>query len=117
MKMVQTLQQYTFLYSCTYELVKHKIPRAALKLEVRNKTDGGVPPLTAPKKVSFPDTDLNRVESAVVDSPDPDSGSTAVQLPSRFSGLRRANDLDSLYEQPERNSAQHANGKSNECSI
>ncbi|XP_017960654.1 phosphatidylinositol phosphatase PTPRQ [Drosophila navojoa] len=117
MKMVQTLQQYTFLYSCTYELVKHKIPRAALKLEVRNKTDGGVPPLTAPKKVSFPDTDLSRVEAAVLDSPDPDSGSTAVQLPSRFSGLRRANDLDSLNEQPERNSLQRANGKSSECTI
>ncbi|XP_064536553.1 receptor-type tyrosine-protein phosphatase eta isoform X2 [Drosophila montana] len=121
MKMVQTQQQYTFLYRCTYELVKHKIPRAALKLDGRTKTDS-IPPLPTAKKVSFPDTDLSRVEAAVLDTPDPELHedarlSTTVQLPSRFGGLRRTKDLDSLYEQPERNSYQQPNGGNGECSI
>lgn len=35
MKMVQTLQQYTFLYHCTYELVKHKINNSP-KLKIKH---------------------------------------------------------------------------------
>lgn len=51
MKMVQTLAQYTFLYTCTYELVKHKNTRSIAKEESKTK-----------KKVSFetdPENTLN----------------------------------------------------------
>lgn len=41
MKMVQTMEQYNFLYACAFQLVKHKIPRAAK--------------FPSNKKVSFPD--------------------------------------------------------------
>lgn len=100
MKMVQTQQQYTFLYACTYELVKHKIPRAALKLEGRPKS-----PST--KKVSFPDVDPEQsIAVAVVHgTPNPEpmaNGDGEVQLPQRFGGLRKSKDLDSLRERPER---------------
>ncbi|EDV98240.1 receptor-type tyrosine-protein phosphatase eta [Drosophila grimshawi] len=108
MKMVQTQQQYAFLYACTYELAKHKVPRAALKPNGRAKTN--LVPTT--KKVSFPDVDLDRVEKVVQDSPDPERGE-ANNL-SRFGGLRRTTDLGSLSEQPERNSYNRPNG---ECAI
>ncbi|XP_037826441.1 receptor-type tyrosine-protein phosphatase eta isoform X1 [Lucilia sericata] len=42
MKMVQTLAQYTFLYTCAYELVKHKNTRSILKEDSKTQ-----------KKVSF----------------------------------------------------------------
>ncbi|XP_060653336.1 phosphatidylinositol phosphatase PTPRQ [Drosophila nasuta] len=107
MKMVQTQQQYTFLYACTYELVKHKIPRAALKLEGRTKPN--TPPPSNTKKVSFPIADA----AAVHDVPDPElgngeNGTTTLSL--RINGLRKQKDLGSLYEQPERNSyGRHGN--------
>ncbi|KAH8275290.1 hypothetical protein KR026_004701, partial [Drosophila bipectinata] len=94
MKMVQTLQQYTFLYACTYELVKHKIPRAALKLEGRPKPlNGTVPALSAPKKVSFPDVEASAhsdSEAPVVTVPYPDQevDVPVLQLPARYSGQR-----------------------------
>lgn len=94
MKMVQTLQQYTFLYACTYELVKHKIPRAALKLENRPKpTIGTVPALSAPKKVSFPDVDASASGDSEVDTvpnPDPEVGVPVLQLPARYAGQRKS---------------------------
>ncbi|KAL7737912.1 hypothetical protein ACLKA6_006284 [Drosophila palustris] len=121
MKMVQTQQQYTFLYACTYELVKHKIPRAALKLEGRPKS-ANTPPMSHTKKVSFP-----IAEAAVQETPDPELGNgdvlqstaAALQLPLRFNGLRKPKDLDSLYEQPERNSyGRQSKGNANgECAI
>lgn len=116
MKMVQTQQQYTFLYACTYELVKHKIPRAALKLEGRPKS-ANTPPMSHTKKVSFP-----LAEAAVHGTPDPeagngDSASTTLQLPQRFAGLRKPTDLDSLYEQPERNSYGRQSNENGECTI
>ncbi|TMW41597.1 hypothetical protein DOY81_013323, partial [Sarcophaga bullata] len=52
MKMVQTLAQYTFLYTCTYELVKHKNTRSISKEEEKTA-----------KKVSFenvPENNSNR---------------------------------------------------------
>ncbi|KAH8350288.1 hypothetical protein KR067_013028, partial [Drosophila pandora] len=94
MKMVQTIQQYTFLYACTYELVKHKIPRAALKLENRPKpANGTVPPLSAPKKVSFPDVDTSASGDSEVDTvpyPDPEVGVPVLQLPARYAGQRKS---------------------------
>lgn len=51
MKMVQTLAQYTFLYTCAYELVKHKNTRPMLKEE----------DLKVQKKVSF-ESDSNSCE-------------------------------------------------------
>ncbi|XP_016985316.1 receptor-type tyrosine-protein phosphatase beta [Drosophila rhopaloa] len=98
MKMVQTQQQYTFLYACTYELVKHKIPRAALKLEGRPKSVS-TPVISAPKKVSFPDVDVGSGDSAVASSPmsDLENGVPILQLPPRLNGLRRigpAGDID-----------------------
>ncbi|KAH8401745.1 hypothetical protein KR009_007614, partial [Drosophila setifemur] len=94
MKMVQTQQQYTFLYACTFELVKHKIPRAALKPRPKSMT---APPLVAPKKVSFPDVDATpgstgNAEAFVASAPNPDpemGGAPTLQLPPRFTGLRR----------------------------
>lgn len=88
MKMVQTQQQYTFLYACTYELVKHKIPRAALKMDGRPKSVT-VPAIPAPKKVSFPDVDVGSEYVSSAPITDLDDGRPIVQLPSRFSGLRR----------------------------
>ncbi|XP_034477352.1 phosphatidylinositol phosphatase PTPRQ isoform X2 [Drosophila innubila] len=116
MKMVQTQQQYTFLYACTYELVKHKIPRAALKLEGRPKS-ANTPPMSHTKKVSFP-----LAEAAVLETPDPelgngDNSSTALQHSVRFGGLRKPKDLDSLYEQPERNSYGRQSIENGECAI
>lgn len=111
MKMVQTQEQYTFLYTCTYELVKHKIPRAALKLEGRPKSVLTTPPpLSTTKKVSFPDVHPDQTVAVVHSTPDPEmpNGSSAVQLSQRFGGLRRSPDLDSLSEQPERKAG---NGK------
>ncbi|XP_020798309.1 phosphatidylinositol phosphatase PTPRQ isoform X1 [Drosophila serrata] len=92
MKMVQTLQQYTFLYACTYELVKQKIPRAALKLEGRPKSQT-IPPLAAPKKVSFPDVEVGsgEAEHQVSSAPNADNIDVpTLQLPARFSGLRKS---------------------------
>ncbi|XP_022227616.2 receptor-type tyrosine-protein phosphatase H [Drosophila obscura] len=85
MKMVQTQQQYTFLYACTYELVKHKIPRAALKLEGRPK------PAAAAKKVSFPEVAAGYVVPFAAGA-DPESGVPTLQLPARFSGQQRNSD-------------------------
>ncbi|XP_033233871.1 receptor-type tyrosine-protein phosphatase H isoform X1 [Drosophila pseudoobscura] len=82
MKMVQTQQQYTFLYACTYELVKHKIPRAR-KLEGRPKS------ATATKKVSFPEVSAGNVVASAP-SADPENGVSTLQLPARFSGLQRS---------------------------
>ncbi|KAH8405215.1 hypothetical protein KR222_011140, partial [Zaprionus bogoriensis] len=93
MKMVQTQQQYTFLYACTYELVKHKIPRAALKLEGRPKSAlASTPPLSTTKKVSFPDVEPCQTAAIVHRQPNPelDNGDTEVPLPSRFGGLRKS---------------------------
>ncbi|EDV55808.2 uncharacterized protein Dere_GG22297 [Drosophila erecta] len=86
MKMVQTQQQYTFLYACTYELVKHKIPRAAFKMEGRPKSET-LPAIPAPKKVSFPDVDVgdDYVSSAPMSEVE---NVPSLQLPARFSGLR-----------------------------
>ncbi|ALC42717.1 Ptp52F [Drosophila busckii] len=111
MKMVQTQQQYEFLYECTYELVKHKIPRAGLKLERRPKADT-TPAQTSIKKVKFPDMDA---EAAVHDAPDPapngfeNTATNQMSLRLESSGLRKQKDLDSLAEQPERNSYQRPN--------
>lgn len=107
MKMVQTQQQYTFLYACTYELVKHKIPRAALKLEGRPKSAlASTPPLSSTKKVSFPDVDPEQAIAVAVvhGTPNPEmaNGDSQVQLPQRFGGLRKSKDLESLREKPER---------------
>ncbi|KAH8271487.1 hypothetical protein KR018_009723 [Drosophila ironensis] len=93
MKMVQTQQQYTFLYACTYELVKHKIPRAALRLEGRPKSISTVPPLSAPKKVSFPDVDVEARgggcgDAAVAFAPDPSA--RPLPLPARYTGQRKS---------------------------
>ncbi|XP_017079438.1 phosphatidylinositol phosphatase PTPRQ [Drosophila eugracilis] len=88
MKMVQTQQQYTFLYACTYELVKHKIPRAALKMEGRPNSVT-IPAISAPKKVSFPDVDIGSGDAFVGSAPIEDDTPT-LQLPARFSGLRRS---------------------------
>jgi len=91
MKMVQTQQQYTFLYACTYELVKHKIPRAALKMEGRPKSVT-IPPISTPKKVSFPDVDVGSGDNAFVASApmaDLENGGPTLQLPARYNGLRK----------------------------
>ncbi|XP_017049952.1 phosphatidylinositol phosphatase PTPRQ [Drosophila ficusphila] len=95
MKMVQTQQQYTFLYACTYELVKHKIPRAALKMEGRPKSVTA-PAISAPKKVSFPDVDVGSGDGLVNSNPmsDLENGVPTLQLPARFSGLRRSSPPD-----------------------
>ncbi|XP_050744270.1 phosphatidylinositol phosphatase PTPRQ [Drosophila biarmipes] len=93
MKMVQTQQQYTFLYACTYELVKHKIPRAALKMEGRPKSVS-IPAITAPKKVSFPDVDVGSGDNGFVASApmaDLENGVPTLQLPARLNGLRSNN--------------------------
>lgn len=89
MKMVQTLQQYTFLYACTYELVKQKIPRAALKLEGRPKSET-IPALPAPKKVSFPDVEGGSGDDQVASAPIADKMDVpTLLLPARFAGLRK----------------------------
>lgn len=116
MKMVQTQEQYTFLYTCTYELVKHKIPRAALKLEGRPKSAlASPPPLATTKKVSFPDVYPEHTTAVVHSTPDPEiaNSSSAVQLSQRFGGLRKSTDLDSLSEQPEQKSG-NGNGNGND---
>lgn len=113
MKMVQTQEQYTFLYTCTYELVKHKIPRAALKLEGRPKSAlASPPPLATTKKVSFPDVYPEHTTAVVHSTPDPElaNSSSAVQLSHR-GGLRKSMDLDSLSEQPEQKTG---NGNGND---
>ncbi|BFG06427.1 receptor-type tyrosine-protein phosphatase eta [Drosophila madeirensis] len=89
MKMVQTQQQYTFLYACTYELVKHKIPRAALKLEGRPKS------AATTKKVSFPEVAADQVVGSAP-STDPESGVPTLQLPARFAGLQRGREQKPL---------------------
>ncbi|XP_017010293.2 receptor-type tyrosine-protein phosphatase H [Drosophila takahashii] len=101
MKMVQTQQQYTFLYACTYELVKHKIPRAALKLEGRPKSVT-MPAITAPKKVSFPDVDVGSGDAFVATAPmsDLENGAPTLQLPSRFPGIRRSSPPDDGNDSP-----------------
>ncbi|XP_030374954.1 tyrosine-protein phosphatase 10D [Scaptodrosophila lebanonensis] len=104
MKMVQTQQQYTFLYSCTFELVKHKIPRIALKSEGRAKHT--ITPITG-KKVSFPDSDaLNNI---VPDPSDAEPGKTfersemeanappPLPFSSPFAGIRKGNAPESLH--------------------
>lgn len=75
MKMVQTIAQYTFLYACAYELVKHKSTRAALKYQKAHN-----------KKVSFEDDPENNVNPL---PPAP---------PLKFNGRRNHSDLSSVRE-------------------
>ncbi|XP_039484170.1 phosphatidylinositol phosphatase PTPRQ [Drosophila santomea] len=93
MKMVQTQQQYTFLYACTYELVKHKIPRAALKMEGRSKSET-MPAIPAPKKVSFPDVDVGDGKVSSAPLSEVENGVPILQLPARYSGQRRSSPPD-----------------------
>ncbi|XP_068145050.1 phosphatidylinositol phosphatase PTPRQ [Drosophila tropicalis] len=104
MKMVQTLQQYTFLYACTYELVKHKIPRVAKKQLDRRPLSGTPPPALTIKKVSFPETDVTMGSTGdrrpnggyVSSAPDPELGMDVptLRLPPRPGGLRKIDSVD-----------------------
>lgn len=75
MKMVQTLAQYTFLYTCAYELVKHKNTRSILKEESKNQ-----------KTVSFesdPESNSNGTRKTSMGS---DMSTT---IPIKFSGIMK----------------------------
>ncbi|KAM7344935.1 protein tyrosine phosphatase 52F isoform 2-T4 [Cochliomyia hominivorax] len=86
MKMVQTLAQYTFLYTCAYELVKHKNTRSALKDETKTQ-----------KKVSFendPESNSSGKASDIshfgcdISSNNCTSNKTTT-IPIRFSGISK----------------------------
>ena len=79
MKMVQTMAQYSFLYSCTFEVTKAKYSRSLQYAAKKNNNNKKV------KKVSFQDeTDLNALESHIQNT--------------NPLGRRKASDLSTISE-------------------